>query len=140
MARTLTLLMHANAVPTRSSLQQAINALGFKLTVESDYIPLKSKGYLPFTLDGEDAGFNISFTNAISDPQTSTHLKAVMGDNDVAIHLRWGGDARERASALIFAATMAKSFAAIVLTAEEDKVYQAEQLINLANETLENAY
>lgn len=103
MAQTYTAFLARENIPERTFLQAAIKALGFKLTLEDDYVPLKSSGYLPCTLDGEDAGFTIRFI----DSQT------VAGKNTGMV-LKSGGDAREEATILMIAAALANSFNAVV--------------------------
>jgi len=137
MARTLTVYLKRDGVPARAALQQAITALGFKLTVESDYVPFKNLSYLPFTLDGEDAGFTIRFDEVSNAPALPPNLNSQLGERDLAINLRWGGDARERASALIVASVLASSFAAVVHAADEDAVYPTAELIHMVRGTLE---
>lgn len=137
MARSLTIYLQREAVPARAALQQAINALGFKLTVESDYVPFKDQNYLPFTLDGEDAGFALRFEGVADKDALPPNLKSKVETRDTVLSIRWGGDARERASALIFATVLAKSFDAVVHAAEEDAVYPAEELLSMVRGTLE---
>ncbi|MGJ4952001.1 hypothetical protein [Bradyrhizobium sp. HKCCYLS20291] len=62
MARVLTAYLKRTEVPTRTALQQAIAGLPFPLTLDDGYVPLETSGYLPCTLDGEDAGFDLRFT------------------------------------------------------------------------------
>jgi hypothetical protein len=103
MARTTTAFLNRSQIPGRPALQAAIKALGFKLTLEEDYVPFASSGYLPCTLDGEDAGFTLRF--AASDE---------IAGKDSAITLQWGGDPREQASVMMVAAALAHNFDAVV--------------------------
>lgn len=103
MAQTYTAFLIRDLIPKRAALQAAIKTLGFKLTLEDDYVPFASSGYLPCTLDGEDAGLNIRFIDS----------DLVVG-KDAAIVLQSGGDPREEATILMIAAALASGFDAVV--------------------------
>lgn len=103
MARTYIVKMKQEAFPLRGALQAAIKALGYPLTLEDDYVPFASSGYLPCTLDGEDAGFIIRF------------ISNDIAGEDATISLQWSGDPREKATVLIVATALASSFNATVL-------------------------
>ena len=103
MARTYTAYLNREQTPTLEALQAAIHALKFKLDVDEAYVPLQFSGYLPCTLDGEDAGVTIRFN-----PDTATEGR------DTAITLQWSGDPREQVSATMLAAVLAHAFGASV--------------------------
>lgn len=94
MPRKYTILTNKQHFPERSALQATIKALGYKLTLEEDYVLFTAPKYLPCTLQGEDAGFTFSATE-------------VGEGNAIAIHLQWGGDSREKAAAIIVATALA---------------------------------
>ncbi|MGJ5181949.1 hypothetical protein ACQR16_34865 [Bradyrhizobium oligotrophicum] len=106
MARVLTAYLKRNDVPTRTALQQAIARLPFALTLDGGYVPLDTSGYLPCTLDGEDSGFDLRFTD-VEEPRAD--------GCDVAMTLKWSGDPREEAAALAVCAALARTFGAIVM-------------------------
>ncbi|MGY4303119.1 hypothetical protein ACVIJ6_000362 [Bradyrhizobium sp. USDA 4369] len=106
MARVLTAYLKRAEVPARASLQQAIDRFSFTLTLDETYAPLQSASYLPCTLDGEDAGFGLRFTE-VTPPRHD--------ERDVAMTLSWGGDPREEAVALAICAALAAKFGALVL-------------------------
>jgi hypothetical protein len=110
MARALTAYLKKADVPSRKALQAALDPLGFKVVVDDDYAPLKSKGYVPCALDGEDAGFDLRF----QDVEAETRSKLSLGEDSVAMALRWGGDPREELAALAVAVALAQQFGAIV--------------------------
>ncbi len=112
MARALTAYLKRTDVPQRAALQAAIKALKFPLTLDDAYVPFETAGYLPCTLDGEDAGFDLRFKEAAA--ELPEGLKASAGDRDMAMAMTWGGDPREAAAALIVCAALAKDFDAIV--------------------------
>ena len=103
MARSYTAFLNQDQIPDLDALQSAIRSLGFKLAVDEAYAPLQCSGYLPCTLDGEDAGVTIRFNES----------REIAGKN-TAITLQWSGDPREQVSATIIAAALAHGFAATV--------------------------
>lgn len=110
MARALYAYLSREKVPDRKALQQGIAAVKLPLKLDGDYVPFETSGYLPFTLDGEDAGFNLRFGEVAPDVASALNL----GERNVALNLKWGGDPREEAAALIFCAALAKTFDAVV--------------------------
>lgn len=134
MARSQTAYLLRNDVPAREALQKAIDGLKFKLTLDDSYVPFQTSGYLPCTLDGEDAGFDIRF-QAVDASPLSFALQSRIGQRDVAIAFRWSGDVREEASAAIVCAALAASSGALVHDPDGDAIYGAEQLIDKARKT-----
>jgi len=120
MARVTIAFLNQSRIPELEALQSAIRSLGFKLTVDEAYAPMKSTGYLPCTLDGEDAGVTIRF-------EASTEITG----QDTAITLQWGGDPREQTSAAIIIAALAHSFGATVLD-QRRQIVGASVLLNHA--------
>lgn len=123
MPRSYSAFLARADVPARKELQQAVDALRLKLALDDAYVPFKTSGYLPCTLDGQDAGFDLRFQDI--DPG----LQARAGDKDVAIAFRWGGDPREEASVLIVCAALAKNFGAIVHDPDADVLFAADDLV-----------
>lgn len=137
MPRTQTAFLDRKDAPARQALQQAIDGLRFKLTLDDAYAPFKTAGYLPCTLDGEDAGFDIRFQEVDAQAQSAA-LRPLLGGKDAAIAFRWSGDVRELASAMIVCAALAKSFGAIVHDPDGDVVYDAEQLVKKARAAVDS--
>jgi hypothetical protein len=133
MARSQTAYMNRKDVPARADLQRAIDQLGFKVTLDHSYVPFKTSGYLPCTLDGEDAGFNMRFEDAASSlPPT---LASGIEGRDTAIGFSWAGDPREELAALTVCAALVKQFGAIVHEPDKDKLLSFDQLIAKAKNT-----
>lgn len=126
MARAYTAFLNANQIPDLGTLQAAIKALGFKLAVDDAYVPLQSSGYLPCTLDGEDAGITIRFAESNE-----------TAGKDTAITLQWSGDPREQVSATMIAATLAHGFAATVRD-QNQQAASAEALVAEARKQFAN--
>ncbi|SFK56242.1 hypothetical protein [Methylocapsa palsarum] len=134
MARSHILYLARSDAPGRKPLQEAIDALKFRLVLDHAYAPFETSGYLPCTLEGEDAGFDIHFSEAKPDLSSFPALRARIGPRDGAMTFRWGGDPRERASALIVSAALAQAFGALAHDPETDAVYEAPALIAMARE------
>ena len=77
MARALTAYLARAAAPDRAQLQEALDALKLKIVLDDDYAPFKSKGYLPCSFNGEDAGFDIRFEDAPAEP--APNLQTALG-------------------------------------------------------------
>jgi hypothetical protein len=134
MARALTAYLKCTDVPTRKALQRAVDELNFGLTLDSAYAPFEMAGYLPCTLDGEDAGFDLWFKTA--DPASFPGLQSQIGDRDTVMLCKWGGDPREAASALIVCSALAKNFDAVVREGGGDALLSFEQLLAKAKASL----
>jgi hypothetical protein len=130
MARALSAYLSRDNVPDRKALQQAIDALKLPLKFDGDYGPFETSGYLPFTLDGEDAGFNPRFGEVEADTASALSL----GDRNVALNLKWGGDPREEAAASIFCSALADGFEAVV---QGTGTLSVKQLVAKARSLLE---
>ncbi|MEQ1601909.1 MAG: hypothetical protein HOP04_11945 [Methylophilaceae bacterium] len=126
MARSYTLFLNHDQIPDLGTLQAAIKTLAFRLVMDDSYVPLQSAGYLPCTLDGEDAGVTIRFDES----------NKIVG-KDTAITLQWSGDPREQVCATIIAATLAHSFAATVRFQNQQEA-SAETLIADARKQFSN--
>ena len=132
MANSQTAFLDRSQVPTRQALQEAVKSLQFKLTIDESYVPFECAGYIPCTLDGEDAGFEIKFGDSSAGLADASDLRAQIGDRDTAITFRWGGDPRERVSAMIISTVLAQSFGALVRRQDEDAFRTTDQLLNEA--------
>jgi hypothetical protein len=120
-------------VPARKELQKAIDGLKFKVTLDDGYAPFKTSGYLPCTLDGEDAGFTIKFQD-VSPDAASANLKSALGERDVEIALKWSGDVRELIAAMAVSAALVQNFGAIIYDPDSDKIYTSDEFIEKARE------
>lgn len=139
MPRTQTAFLERKDAPSRKALQEAIDGLKFKLALDDGYAPFKTSGYLPCTLEGEDAGFDIRFQDVdAAEVAKYPALAAQIGARDAAIAFRWSGDVREFASAMIVGAALAKNFGAIIHEPDGDALCPAEKLIAKAREAVES--
>jgi hypothetical protein len=125
MAGSLMAYLNRKNIPERKPLQQAIDALKLSLKLDDGYAPFETSGYLPCTLDGEDAGFDLRFNEVAADVLNAREL----GDRDVALSLKWGADPREEAAALIFCAALARNFDAVIEQSEAGERLSFEQLV-----------
>jgi hypothetical protein len=133
MARAQTAFLNRKNIPERPALQAAVDALGFKLTLDESYAPFETAGYLPCTLDGEDAGFDIRFQDVAVD--LSPALKAAIADSDAAIGFRWSGDPREQLAAPGVCAALAAQFGAVVHEPDTDALLSFDQLMAKVRQT-----
>lgn len=131
MSKVRTVYLKREHVPAREALQDAIKNLRFKLILDESYIPFECTGYIPCTLDGEDAGLELKF-ETIDVNSLESDIKAAIGDCDIAITIRSGADPREVVSATIIAATLANSFNALIRNKGEDVLVNAEVLLSSA--------
>ncbi len=136
MPRAHSVYLTRTNVPAHKELQQAIKGLKFKVTLDDDYKPFKTSGYLPCTLDGEDAGFTIKFQDVAE--AVPAPVKAALDGRDVEIALKWTGDIRELIAAMAFSAALVKDFGAIVYDPDGDKVYASEEFLAKAKEAAES--
>jgi hypothetical protein len=132
MARAQSAFLSRTDVPARKELQAALDALGFKVTLDDTYAPFKSSGYLPCTLDGEDSGFTIKFADIGESGELPDPLRAEIGGRDVEISFRWSGDQRELACAMAVGAALSKSFSALIYDPDGRTIVAADELIDKA--------
>lgn len=118
MANSLTAFLERSRVPDRQALQEEIKRLKFRLSIDESWVPFECSGYIPCTLDGEDAGFDVRFEDGSS--RLPDSLSDEAGKRDAALVLKWGGDPRERASALIVCAALSQGFDALILHQGEE--------------------
>ena len=116
------------SVPHLDALQAAVDSLGFDCKIDASYAPFSSSGFLPCVLAGRDAGFEIYFESAAELLADFPHMAESVGNRDVAITFRWGGDLAECACVLIVSAALAKSFGAIIHYQDDNLLFSAEQL------------
>ena len=132
MANSQIAFLTRDQVPDRQRLQEAIKGLRFKLTLDEAYVPFECSGYLPCTLDGEDAGCDLRFGDASPSLVEAEPVQAQLGDRDTAMRFRWSGDLRERTSAMIICAALAQQFGARILRPGEDAFTAADRLLDEA--------
>lgn len=137
MARRHVLYIDRARLPDRAAHQAAIDALGIKLMIDDGYAPFESEGYLPCTLEGEDAGFDIRFSQRDAAAPLQPALAAAVGARDVSIALKWTSDPREKIAAFVFSAALAKTFGALVHEPESDALIADETLLTQARSALE---
>ena len=133
MARVQVAYLNSKDVPARKALQEAVYQLGFKVTLDESYVPFKTAGYLPCTLDGEDAGFDMRFQNVATD--TLPAPKSSIGTRDTAILFRWAGDPREQLAALAVCTALVKQFGAIVYEPDQDILLSFDQQLSKVRDT-----
>lgn len=131
MARTHTLYLAHADVPARAPLQQAIKDLKVSVVLDADYAPFETAGYLPVTVEGEDAGCDMRF-------QTDC-AHALAPGKDVGLTIKWGGDIREFIAASVISAALARSFGGVIV-GEGDALVSADDLLKKARTAIEESF
>jgi hypothetical protein len=129
MSRSHSAFLAREDVPARRDLQQAVDALGFKVTLDDTYVPMKSSGYLPCTFDGEDSGFTVKFVEVDPAADRPEALKAALEGRDVELAFNWSGDPREVCCAMAVGAALVKSFGAIVYDTGDKALVAGDELL-----------
>lgn len=125
---TLTALLARGRVPDRAGLQTQVRTAGFtELRIDDAWLPLGPRAYVPCTLDGEDAGFDLRSDALIPPPGD---------DRDTRLVLRWSGDPREEAAACIVCAALARDAGALVYAAGPDELLGHADLVQRARRLL----
>lgn len=137
MARRHILYLDRAAVPDRAAHQAAIDGLKIKLTIDDGYVPFEAEGYLACTLDGEDAGFDIRFSQRDPSAPLPPALAGEIGARDVSIAVKWSSDPREKVAAFVFSAALAEGFGALVHDPDADVSVSGASLSKQARSTLE---
>ncbi len=132
MPRLLNAHLHPTQVPSRVDLQAAIRHLGFKLVVEDAYAPLMDGGYVPCTLEGEDAGVYVKFEQGVARPESVA--PEVWADRTVLLQLRWGGDPREHLTACVWAVALATDFGALLRDPDDGSEVPSDRLLKKAKQ------
>lgn len=133
MARSLIIYLNRKDVPVRKPLQAAVDELGFKVTLDHAYAPFETEGYLPCTLDGEDAGFDLRFQEVAEDASVAS-----LEGRDASMKFRWAGDPREQLAALTVCAALVKQFGALAFEPEKDKLLSLNELLAKARDAQES--
>lgn len=118
MARCLHAYLDPARMPDRAALQDALKPLGFGLKLDGEWTPFGAGGYLPCTVQGEDAGVYLGFEREAALPDSAAALTDARGARPALVTLRWGGDRREELAATALAAALAGSFDAFVIEPE----------------------
>lgn len=103
--------LQKSAVPTRDQWQAAIDACGFDFQLAAELEPFEDSGFLPCTLYGSDAGFEIYYDGS---PELLNEFSDLAQGCDFCISFRWGGSMAQCASVMIASYALAKTFGAIV--------------------------
>jgi len=139
-ARTFDVFLDPARGPDRAALQLAINRLGFKLTLDDGYQPATHQGYLPCTLEGEDAGVDLRFTADAALPGSAQALSSEQGSRRLCARLKWSGDAREHLSALLIVVALAQDFDALVIDPDKGTQPATQDLLKQARALHEDSF
>lgn len=137
MARRHVIYIDRARLPDRAAHQAAIDAAKINLTIDHGYAPFETEGYLPCTLEGEDAGFDIRFSERDASAALSPALAAAIGSRDASIAVKWSSDPREKIAAFVFSAALAQGFGAIIYDPDADAPIADQSLLKQARAALE---
>ncbi|WP_157679288.1 hypothetical protein [Methylovulum psychrotolerans] len=91
MSNTQFAFLNKTAVPDRSQLQAAIDALGFDLQLDPAFTPFMDRGFSPCVLRGQaGAGFEIFYdpSNAVVEEDEEDFWE-IIGTNDYCLSFVW---------------------------------------------------
>ncbi len=140
MARKLLLCLQADQAPALAALQAHIKSLGFQLTVDEGYAPFEAAGYLPCTLEGEDAGVDLRWEQDAALPEAAQALEGERGARRALARLAWAGDPREELSALVLAAAIAQLAPGLIVDPDKGIALTPEALIKKAKALLADSF
>jgi hypothetical protein len=99
-----------NCVPTADDWQAAINQSGFDMQLSESFEVFEHTGYLPCTLLGEPAGFELRYDHARDIFDDEEQLALMAGDRDYCITMSWGGSMRDCVAVMIASLALAQHF------------------------------
>ncbi|MEL6061184.1 MULTISPECIES: hypothetical protein [unclassified Methylobacterium] len=134
--------MEAYALCTRpmssvTEWQSAINALGFDLTLQVEQIPPVTRGHLPATWQGRQAGFECSVI-PLSD-LTETYPDINFGGPWACIYAFYFATISSCAGVWIAVAACVRQLGGIAFDPQEGHLLAGEDAIRYAHETLASA-
>ena len=112
--------LEKSKVPGRAAWQAAIADGGFDFELDPALVPFESAGFLPCTLMGAEAGFEIDYDEAAEPPE---NFGTNASGRDCCISFRWGGSLLECASAMVASYALAKAFDAVV-SFEDQEIFE----------------
>lgn len=137
MARSLTAYLERASVPDFQALKACLKALKLPLDPDPDYVPFETAGYLPCTLDGEDAGFDLRFKTLGEAADPPEPVRVQLGARDTAMVFKWGGDPREDAAASFVCAALAGDFGALIQDGDGETLLGKDALLQRAIASME---
>ena len=141
MARCLHAYLDPDRMPEREPLQAALRKLGHRFVLDDAWAAFGPSGYLPCTLEGEDAGVYLRFERDAPMPEAAPpELQAQQNRRTALVQLRWSGDRREELSATLIAAALLEGFDALVVEPERGVRKSLSGLKAHARELLEGTF
>lgn len=117
MSQTQFAFLRKESVPSKEKLQASLDALGFDLKLDPEYTPFEDEGFSPCELKGEaDIGFEIYYEPAedLLEEDDDEEFKELIGSNNYAISLCWGGSYKDCICVLMVSIALAKDFGATI--------------------------
>lgn len=126
MSNSLFAFLRKEDIPDRAQWQEAIDASGYRCTLDPSLHPFEDSGFLPCQLHGQDAGFEIYYATA--EEAVGEAWRTLAPEHaDHCVTFCWGGSMAEGASASIAAYALAARFGATVSYEGEDPRSLEEQ-------------
>lgn len=117
-----------------------VKALGFDFSIDEEYQPYDTEGFLPCKLNGQSTGFELYFNDAASMLAGFPQLEAVVGPRDCALLFSWGGNWLEFACIQLTTAALLKNCNAVIHNQDDDIFYTSvEELLTSAQEAIQYA-
>lgn len=119
MSQTQFAFLNKENVPNREQLQASLDALNFDLKLDPEYTPFEDEGFSPCILNGEsDIGFEIYYepsSDLLEDVvDNDDEFHAIIGSNNYAISMNWGGSFKDCTAVLMVSIALAKDFGATI--------------------------
>lgn len=130
MSLEMVVFVNKTRIPAVTDLQSAINAFGVQLEVNSALNLIEDSGFSPASINGVSSGFEVSSLPAQRIWHDHPSLKAIAGERDWSITLRWGGDMGECACVLGVSAALVKLCDAVAYYPPDSMTYNLSNLLN----------
>lgn len=115
MSNTQFAFLVPSRLPTRTEIQDSIDALGFDLTLSEDVDLATHVGFLPCVLDGiPGSGFEFFVEPAANIANGDEELMRKIGGRDLCASMVWRGSMRDCACAMIVGCALARDCDAVI--------------------------
>jgi hypothetical protein len=136
MSMEIHIFMEDSRVPDRESWQRAIEQADFPAILDPSLDLRDDSGFSPTIYNGQESGFEFYLDPAGSYLENYPHIAAQVGNRDMCVSFRWGGDVVEAAAAISCGAALAKLTDGIYYDPETDRVFTANTVIEGIREDL----
>lgn len=117
-------------VPSPAAWQNAIDKLGYSLTIDQNISPFDFSGHLPCKLDDRDSGFEITYETDADMLENYPEIAPEIAGRDAVISFRVGHDMAECVCMLIASAALLQSFDALIFDPQENVFSSFEDIMS----------